>query len=222
MKRTTKTIMMIATVILMASCAQRTENAAVISDKDESVAETTGSDSYTISPTESELAWKGTKIGGEHWGTIGIKQGTVFMKNGTIVGGDFIIDMKAIKVLDITDAETAGKLKGHLESDDFFSAEKHPEAFFKITSAEMVANAPAGQPNYKIKGNLNIKAITKSIEFMASVETMDKTLKTKADFDLDRTQWDIRYASGKFFPSIGDKMINDNFNIKLNIVAKQG
>jgi hypothetical protein len=41
-----------------------------------------------------------------------------------------------------------------------------------------------------------------------------------ADFEIDRTEWDIRYGSGKFFKDIGDKAINDNFNVKLNLVAK--
>jgi len=41
-----------------------------------------------------------------------------------------------------------------------------------------------------------------------------------ADFDIDRTQWDLKYGSGKFFENLGDKMISDNFNLKLKLIAR--
>jgi hypothetical protein len=48
----------------------------------------------------------------------------------------------------------------------------------------------------------------------------EKELKANASFDIDRTEWDIKYGSGKFFQDLGDKMINDAFTVKFNIVAK--
>jgi len=37
---------------------------------------------------------------------------------------------------------------------------------------------------------------------------------------LDRTKWDIRYGSGKFFQGLGDKMIYDDFEVTFDITAK--
>ena len=44
----------------------------------------------------------------------------VMTSGSTVTGGTFAIDMKSIVCLDLTDAETNGKLVGHLKSDDFF------------------------------------------------------------------------------------------------------
>ncbi|MDG2164699.1 MAG: YceI family protein, partial [Flavobacteriales bacterium] len=35
--------------------------------------------------------------------------------------------------------------------------------------------------------------------------------------DVDRTKFDIKYGSGSFFENLGDKMIDDNFNLTVNI-----
>lgn len=48
----------------------------------------------------------------------------------------------------------------------------------------------------------------------------DEAVNATAEFEIDRTEWDIKYGSGKFFQDLGDKMIYDNFIIKLNIAAK--
>lgn len=220
MNKTTKILMAAFGIAALVSCAPRSEKAAGVSEKDETTLDVTGAKTFAIANTESEVGWKGTKIGGEHWGTIDVKEGNVFVKEGAIAGGEFTIDMNSITVLDIQDAETAGKLKGHLQSDDFFSTEKHPEAKFIITSVSPIANAAEGAPNYTLKGNLTIKEITKAIEFTAWVDVKDAHVAAKADFDLDRTEWDVRFGSSRFFPNIGDRLIHDKFNIKLNIVAR--
>jgi hypothetical protein len=36
---------------------------------------------------------------------------------------------------------------------------------------------------------------------------------------IDRTKWDIRYGSGKFFSGLGDNMIKDEFEIKFELKA---
>jgi hypothetical protein len=36
---------------------------------------------------------------------------------------------------------------------------------------------------------------------------------------VDRTKYDIRYGSKSFFASIGDKAIDDEFELSINLVA---
>ena len=41
-----------------------------------------------------------------------------------------------------------------------------------------------------------------------------------AEVNIDRTLYDIKYGSGKFFEGLGDKMISDEFTIKFKIAAE--
>jgi hypothetical protein len=36
---------------------------------------------------------------------------------------------------------------------------------------------------------------------------------------LDRTDYDIKFRSGKFFPDLGDKLIYDEFELEVSLVA---
>jgi hypothetical protein len=38
---------------------------------------------------------------------------------------------------------------------------------------------------------------------------------------IDRTKYDVRYNSGKYFPNLGDKIINDEFLVNVDLTAKK-
>ena len=207
----------LSAVVLLASCggsAVKTEDAQTAAQSADSARV------FALDSASSKVEWLAKKVTGQHNGTLAIKSGELKTEAGKITSGRFTLNMAAIKVVDITDAETNAKLAGHLNSEDFFSTSKFPEGTFELVSTEPIANAAAGSPNYTIKGNLTLKGISKAISFPSTITINGETLNAQADFDIDRTEWDIRYGSGKFFKDIGDKAINDNFNIKLNIVAK--
>lgn len=178
-----------------------------------------GAVSMAIDTTASSLGWKAKKVTAEHHGIIRVRSGELKVDSGKPVAGKFIIDMNSIVVQDLTDPTMNGKLLGHLKSDDFFSAATHPEGVFEITSAEPVSGATADQPNFLIKGNLTLKGITKPIEFPALVKAEGDALQATGEAVLDRTLWDIRYGSGKFFKGLGDKMIYDTFSVLISIKA---
>ena len=207
----------LSAVVLLASCggnAVKTEDAQTAAQSADSARV------FALDSASSKVEWLAKKVTGQHNGTLAIKSGELKTEAGKITSGRFTLNMAAIKVVDITDAETNAKLAGHLNSEDFFSTSKFPEGTFELVSTEPIANAAAGSPNYTIKGNLTLKGISKAISFPSTITINGEMLNAQADFDIDRTEWDIRYGSGKFFKDIGDKAINDNFNIKLNIVAK--
>jgi polyisoprenoid-binding protein YceI len=37
---------------------------------------------------------------------------------------------------------------------------------------------------------------------------------------INRSTWNVKYGSEIFFKDLGDKVINDNFNLEFKIVAK--
>jgi polyisoprenoid-binding protein YceI len=177
---------------------------------------------YQVDATQSKVAWNGKKVAGEHNGTINIAGGAFQVEKNKVVGGTVELDMNSIANLDITDKEYNQKLVGHLKSDDFFSAEKHPKATFKISSLTPIKGAKAGAANYTANGNLTIKGITKPVSFPVNVAVNGNTITAKSDaVVLDRTKWDIRYGSKSFFANIGDKAIHDDFTVQFNVVAKK-
>ena len=167
---------------------------------------------YTVDAAKSTITWLGKKVTGSHNGTISLKSGSLDVNGKSVTGGTFVIDMASIK-----DAGGSEKLEGHLKADDFFGAAKFPTSTFVITK---VAGTDA---NVTVTGNLTIKGITKPLSFPATVKTnTDGTVSALAGkIVVDRTKYDIRYGSKSFFDSIGDKAIDDNFEIAVNLVAKK-
>ncbi|MDB5262800.1 MAG: lipid-binding protein [Adhaeribacter sp.] len=177
---------------------------------------------YKIDPAQSTLNWHGKKVTGEHNGTIKIASGELQADKNKVVGGNVVIDMNSIVNLDVTDKEYNQKLVGHLKSEDFFSAEKHPQSTFKINKITPIKGAKTGQANHTVNGVLTIKGIAQPVSFPAVVNVQGNTITAKSDaVVLDRTKWDIRYGSKSFFENIGDKAINDDFTVQFNLVAKK-
>jgi len=171
--------------------------------------------SYDAIPAESMISWKANKVVGGHEGTININKGKAKLKGDTLVGGTFVFDINTLKNTDIpAEDEGNAKLVGHLLSPDFFNAEAFPNATFEITT--VVGN--------KVSGNLTLKGIKKNVTFNANVAVIGDDLTiTSETFTIDRTEWDIKYNSGKFVDpaKLGDYMINDNIEIKISVKAKK-
>lgn len=169
--------------------------------------------SFKALPESTIIKWKGVKITGEHTGIIKLKSGTINLKDGKITNGFFEIDMNTIENTDM-EGEWKEKLEGHLKSEDFFHTEKYPVSKFEITSVKSTDDKTCN-----ITGKLTIKEITNNISFPATVEVTKNKITTDAEITIDRTMWDIRYGSGKFFEGLGDKMIYDDITFKLKITA---
>ena len=170
---------------------------------------------FEIDTKASKITWNAKKVTGEHSGNVSLNGGNVWVEKNAVVGANINIDMNTITCTDLTDAEWNKKLVGHLKSDDFFSVEKHPKASFEITS---VKKGNGG--DYTVDGKLTIKGITNDISFPAKVNVSNGVVNANGTAKLDRTKWDIRYGSGKFFEGLGDKMIYDEFEITFDITTK--
>ncbi len=177
-------------------------------------------DSYTVDAAASTFKWHAKKITGEHSGVATFKGGSVSLKGNVLVGAEILVDMTTIDATDLQ-GEWHDKLVGHLKSDDFFSTEKHTTATIKIKSATAIKGAKAGENNYNVVADLTIKGITKEVKFGAFVVVKDGQVIANADFDIDRTLYDIKYGSASFFEGIGDKAIANTFNVKVRVVAKK-
>jgi len=202
----------------LAGCSKTSDQSETKSGKTENTTASNKGKKLNVVASESKLEWVGKKVTGQHNGTVDIKKGEVFVENGKLTGGSFEFDFTTIKVVDLKDTSSNAKLTGHLKSDDFFSAASHPIGKFEITSATPISDGSGN--NYKLTGNLTIKGITKEVTFPAKVNINGDVVTASSDFNIDRTLWDIKFRSGKFFENLGDNLISDDFNIKFNITAK--
>ena len=161
-----------------------------------------------INTAKSGIVWTGKKVTGSHTGTIALQSGALVFKGKVLKGGTFTVDMTSINTTDLKAGEGKESLDGHLKADDFFGTEKHKTAnlVFKTISGK-------GKGLYNVTADLTIKGITKPITFDIIVKGNTAT----TTLNVDRTKYDIKYKSGSFFSDLGDKTINDEFELKVNL-----
>lgn len=166
---------------------------------------------YEVDVTNSQIVWQGEKITGSgHVGTVKLLTGQIRLDNdNNVLSADFTIDMNSL-----TESRSNQQVIQHLKSADFFNAVTYPYSELKITKAEK-----NGSDSFDISGDLTIKGITQTIVFPAQIIIADDGIQAKAEFSIDRTKWDIKYGSGKFFKGLADNAIKDEINFKIEIAA---
>ena len=168
---------------------------------------------YRINPKQSTVEWEGKKVTGSHNGTLQIKKG-VLVKKAKSFKGQISIDMASIVCKDLKDKKYNQKLVTHLKSQDFFHTAKYKTAKLKILKAK-----PKKGDTYIISAKVTIRGISQKVKFPAKVRFTKNQIQAKGKIKLDRTKFNIKYNSGKFFKSLGDKLIYDDFHIRFSISA---
>jgi hypothetical protein len=171
----------------------------------------------------STAIWTGKKITGSHTGKVNLKEGALEFNKNKFVKGEVVVDLTSITNEDLKDAGYNKKLVDHLKGEDFFDVAKFPVASFKIESMNEIHNFVPGQPNMEVKGMLTIRGITKPYSTKIFFTPNDSGYDIKGKIIVDRTQFGLKYNSKKFFDpkALGDKLIDDNFEVDLNLVAKK-
>jgi polyisoprenoid-binding protein YceI len=159
---------------------------------------------------KSRIEWLGKKVTGEHTGEISFKSGKLSFDGSVLTGGNFEVDMHSITCTDLTNEEYNQKLVGHLKSDDFFGVEKFPTSTLSLTAVRKTADK-----EYLAKGKLTIKGKSNPVEFKVSQN--GKVF--EGAMVIDRSLYDVKYGSGKFFDNLGDKMIYDDFTLSFRVQA---
>lgn len=210
----------IAGSLFLASCQDAPEADTAEAGEAQEVEQTAGAN-YTADVSQSKVEWIGTKPVGQHHGTFTLENGTLVVSENALKGGTFTIDIKSLTP-DDQEAEGNSKLQGHLLSADFFDAENHPTGTFEITNVtEGVANTEdlvMKDATHTITGNLTLKGVTKSITFPAKVSMDGNSVTADANFNIDRTQWNMVYGNDQ---SLGDKFIRPEVNLQVHLVASQ-
>lgn len=172
-------------------------------------ATTVSGQSKKIDVAKSKISWVGRKVTGQHEGTVSLKEGSFVIKSGKVTGGSFTVDMNSINVTDLKAGEGKEKLEGHLKSEDFFGTDKYATATLVFKTIKDKGNGV-----YGVTADLTIKGKTNPVSFDLTVKGNTATTK----FNVNRTKYDIKYGSGSFFDNLGDKAINDEFEVAATIV----
>jgi len=219
-------ILLVAAIgLVLSSCKDTAGEKAEVTEAKE--VEASSGSTVVMNTDDSMIGWEATKVtGASHTGVISLARGSVTVKDNTITGGSFIIDMNSITVTDI-EGKSKANLEGHLKGtaegkeDHFFNVAKYPTATFEIT--KVVHHLEMNDDvNSTIYGNLTIRDQTKQVGFDAktSVNGNRVDVSTK-QFTINRTDWGVNYGSTSFFDNLGDKAINNDIGLKLSINGGQ-
>lgn len=219
MKKGILSLLVLATLSVV-SCKKDKANEAEIKETVEAPVTSNEAVKFNVDAKASTINWVATKPTGKHTGTIALKNGELYAKDGVIETGKFFIDMTSITVTDLKGDDKAS-LEGHLKGlgkesdvDHFFNTKKYPEGVFEITKVTDEAGKKM------IEGNLTLKDITKSVKFPATVTVDDKGISIDSDsFTINRTLWNVNYGSKSVFDNLGDKFINDDIELKVSVKA---
>lgn len=175
---------------------------------------------FPIDTETSLIRWTGRNLFNFHHGTVELSPGHIELAEGQLVGGEIPVDMTSLHCQDLEDSAMNAMLIAHLRSSDFFEVESHPQAIFHVISAEEIAGATAGMPNFRIRGLFTLRGHSQEIEFPALIAEKNPGIwVAQADFDIDRTLWGANYGSGKFFARLGQHVVNDLIHLHLKIVT---
>lgn len=175
---------------------------------------------YAVTSENSTITWLGSKPTGDHTGTISVTEGAFYLKAGTIESGKFVIDMNSITVTDLDQNSGKESLESHLKGTvegkegDFFNVMQYPTATFEVTGVAELAGKTM------MSGNLTMLSISQNISFPVQVTSQDNMVQVKSEtFTIDRTKWGINYGSKSIFDNLGDKFIDDDMEITIDVTA---
>ena len=211
---------LVLAMALVYSCSEAPKgDNATITDKQQT-AQASGQ-AFAVDTAESRIRFTGHGVGKNHPGIFKLASGNVAVANNQITGGQFVIDVKSMKMEEEGEM-FEDKLRPHLLSGDFFDADKFGTAKFEITKVEPYKasgndTSIVQGANFNVSGNLTIKNVTKNITFPARIDLDGNALKAKGNFDIDRRQWQMNYGNDK---TLGDKFISEKVNIELDLVGR--
>lgn len=156
-----------------------------------------------VNPSNSTVAFIGSKVTGKHEGGFTAFTGTVDLVNGKPEESTVTVEIDANTVF-----SDDPKLTEHLKSADFFDVAKFPKASFKSTK---IAPGAAPPDNYTVTGDLELHGQTRSITFPAKIDVTDADVTVKAGFRINRKEFGIVYTGP------ADNLIRDDVTILLNV-----
>ncbi len=216
MSKKTLVLMLALAMAFVAACKSEIDNkpAATVSEpaaaeKAEEAKEAPAEVAQALKQVEvqkegSSIGWVGAKVTGDHTGGFNEWSATASIdEKGNLVGVKFEVDTTSV----FSDNDM---LTDHLKSEDFFDVAKYPKSTFVSTS---ITEQAADGATHQVKGNLELRGVTKEIQFPATITSEGGKVTAKSEFTLNRSDFGITYT-GK-----ADDLIKEEVLMKLSFTA---
>ena len=213
-----KKILKLAVLVICISCSsestKKSNSSNSVASSQDAIVYQPGS--YNLLADSSKVAWLGTELTtNTHYGSLRAQSGNLKIdKDGEVVG-NITINMQSILVEDLK-GRSKEVLENHLKSDDFFGTNNFPTATLEFRSLNLYNNDGA----HIFNGNLTIKGITNEVEFSAKLIKQTPLLHAVGKLVFDRSKYNVRFRSGSFFDDLGDKLILDDIEVDINLIAE--
>jgi rhodanese-related sulfurtransferase/polyisoprenoid-binding protein YceI len=172
-----------------------------------------------LSMEKSALRWTGRNLTNQHRGRIELVSGSLeISRSGDVVAGKVLVDMQKITCEDIENPGMNKVLIEHLGNIDFFDVENFPEGSFTIVQTERLVGGPPGQPNFRIYGEMELRGVTRVIEFKAMINPVPDGISFQAQVEVNRVNFGAVYGSGSLFERLGMHLVNDLVTIDLTLI----
>jgi polyisoprenoid-binding protein YceI len=194
------------TICLLSACSDPSKGVhkSEASDPRQAAAAAAPVEKEYVIRAESKIGFIGSKVTGNHVGGFSNFTGTIKVAAGKIIGSP------AIKIGMNSTWSDNNRVTAHLKNADFFDVPKFPTSTFTVTSIE-----PTNSQQL-VTGNLELHGVTKSISFPADIQITDDEVTVKADFAINRRDFNINYQGR------ANDLVRDNVVLKLDVKATPG
>ena len=206
-----------AAVLSIVACGPSEAETAAANEKrvqDSITAAASAEKNWNVDVATSHVGWAGTMAGIKtHTGTLNFTSGTFTTKGATLVGGDFIVDMKNYAMSDTNYAPdgsekgTKAMLMGHLMSPDFFAVDSFPTAQLRISAVN--GNTATGE--LTVRGKMNTETVTDIV----ITPNADGTVTANGKLVFDRQKYGVAWNSGS-----KDAVLNNNIELTVEVTGK--
>lgn len=174
-------------------------------------------DTLVAYPQGSTIRWSGTKLAGlgKTEGTVALSQGVLVLRHGSLMTGNFTVDMRRLQIADASaaDSQARRRVRTQVTGPDVFDVERYPTASLAVQSAKRV-----GTTTYSVTGDLTLRGMTHPVTFLADVSWPETGhMIAMSTFSIDRRQWGIEYAGSR----IANALADDGVQISLTLDARR-
>jgi polyisoprenoid-binding protein YceI len=169
----------------------------------------------------SVIYWTGRNLVNHHTGKLAVTGGYLEASENGLTAAVVTTHFETLECTDIPDQKMNKVLLDHLKAADFFLASEFPEASFVLSDIEAIEGSTPGRPNCRVKGDLNLRGVSRNVEFEAVFDQGPEQWVVQASLEIDRTRWNSRYGSGRFFEALGKHLVNDYISLQIQLFAVQ-